>query len=68
MSKYAKRHYTDVARIISETREAARLNYAHPAANQAIGEMTRKFLDLFGADNPAFNADKFVDACLKRPE
>jgi hypothetical protein len=51
MVKYTRRHFQDIARLISEIPKARRKVEA------------RKYCKLFREDNPRFDEDKFLKAC-----
>ena len=60
-SKYQKRHYEDVARILSH----ARAHEPRFGTGQftATGQAIVDFADLFAADNPLFDRERFLKAC-----
>ena len=66
MARYSKRHYEDVAKIIRKQ--------AHPDAvytyddvkmgqQMMVETMVNEFVNLFKADNPRFDVDRFTTAC-----
>jgi hypothetical protein len=59
-AKYTRRHYVDAARLIATTHAS---HGSHPAAFQALSELQRKYAEMFTAENPRFDADRFAAAC-----
>ena len=53
-SKYQKRHYEDVARLLKSSRDPC------PAC---ITVLAAEFANLFTADNPLFDRERFLMAC-----
>ena len=67
-SKYQKRHYEDVARVLTVAYE--RVNYTEglvmekmPRVREHIQFIADDFAALFGADNPLFDRERFFKAC-----
>lgn len=63
MSKYQKRHYEDVACLLF-TRVAPAMKLPYDAQIvEVFTAMAADFADLFAADNPLFNRERFFKAC-----
>ena len=60
-SKYQKRHYEDVARIIREAYEAADRSFLTKA--EVVALLAGTFAGTFAADNPLFDRERFLKAC-----
>ncbi len=56
-TRYQKRHYEDVARLLRERSEHI---FDEPLVRQVI---EIDFADLFAADNPDFDRERFLAAC-----
>lgn len=64
-SKYARRHYEDVAALLKTHVEGALKSDTHYETNDllVVEDITADFISLFTQDNPAFDADRFKKAC-----
>ena len=56
-SKYQRRHYVDVARLLND--------YVKDEGKVRIDCLIYDFVCLFGRDNPNFNRDTFENAVFK---
>lgn len=63
-SKYARRHYQDVAAVIASM-DSYRDEVRSPTVDGAIDAIMHKFADLFEQDNPNFKRDRFLAAVRK---
>lgn len=52
MSKYSRKHYQDIARLISNLDPVSRDMHI------------QRYADMFKKDNASFSYDKFVEACV----
>ena len=57
-TRYQKRHYEDVARILKS--DAGHLD-------RVRNTIIQEFTDLFATDNPLFDRDRFLSACGLEP-
>lgn len=62
MSRYSKRHYEDMARIIYDGQEYAS-EWGGAVAAVAIESVKRSIIQMFEADNDKFDRKKFNAAC-----
>lgn len=63
-SKYQKRHYEDVARIMSgATYIMDQCDRPDCGCKVETPAIIKDFATLFAADNPLFNRDRFLKAC-----
>ena len=59
MSKYQRRHYEDIARFVADV---VRCRFG-VVSGATAAEMAGGFADLFAADNPSFDRERFLKAC-----
>lgn len=66
MSKYAKRHYEDFARIMQEMRphEAGPMTPQYSAQLELWLRMRNEIAAMFAGDNGLFKRERFMDACV----
>ena len=65
-SKYARRHYEDVANLLNTRLKSAMGSDAmedHGSAAYFVERIIDDFADLFQKDNPNFDATRFMKAC-----
>jgi hypothetical protein len=62
MSKYQKRHYEDMARIIYDTHVYAE-EWGGALAKITIDSVRKSMVQLFEADNKNFDQERFNNAC-----
>ena len=63
MSRYTKEQCEDVALILSTPIEL-RIGRLHAETySSTVGQLAKDFADLFAADNPLFDRDRFLSAC-----
>ena len=55
---FTKKHYEAVAQILKDA------ELKHPEAREAINEAVDSFCSLFSADNPRFDAGRFIHASI----
>lgn len=66
MPKYSRRHYEDVAKIMLynlNQSKAARIKEDKEGQLHRSLVTTMCFVDMFEADNPQFDRDRFLKAC-----
>jgi hypothetical protein len=56
--RMSRKHYIEVARILREAREAGEIRV------ETLHLLMADFIELFQADNPRFDQDRFERACL----
>lgn len=62
--RYSKRHYEDVAKLLSTvTVEHGTSMEAGLGGVACLTQVMYDFADLFTADNPLFDRDRFLKAC-----
>lgn len=66
-SKYAKRHYEDVAEILcaafTEVAGTVERRERRPDVTRTLMHIRNDFTTLFTADNPLFDRERFLAAC-----
>ena len=66
MAMFSKRHYEVVARLIAQAFKDFDNDALH--SNSALVAMKKRCMDIFTADNPRFDAERFNKACEPRSE
>jgi len=61
-TKFQRRHYTAIAKVIARARARARYN---DCPVEAVADLEQEFVDLFRADNPRFSPSRFIAAANK---
>lgn len=61
--RYGKRHYVDTAAILASVRK----RHPKPEDQMIVDEIAGTFSQLYGADNGAFQWDRFLLACAGEP-
>ena len=59
MSRYAKRHYVEIAELL----QAVRLGSPTGTALGAMDDVIHRFADMFERDNSRFDRSRFILAC-----
>ena len=64
MTTYSRKAYEATAKILKEADKAIILEADRINPGQLHDQIVDSFIELFEADNPRFDRDRFVDACL----
>ena len=62
-SRYSKRHYEDMAAMIRDLRPDMGFDLYTRGERAAYDAIANRLIELFKADNPRFDADRFEEAC-----